>query len=74
MSEKITVRCRENGPLVIPAASLIITDHQGNPFPIPEGKENIALCRCGQSAKKPFCDGSHKNCGFQAGELAILPA
>jgi CDGSH-type Zn-finger protein len=73
MSDKVTVRCRENGPLVVPAASLILVDHQGNPFPLPEGKENIALCRCGQSSKKPFCDGSHKTCGFMAADLGAAP-
>jgi CDGSH-type Zn-finger protein len=67
--EKLTIRCRENGPLVLPA-KFIIVDHLGNPFPIPEGKENVALCRCGHSQGKPFCDGSHRTCGFQAAETA----
>jgi len=74
MSEKITVRCREHGPLVVPAACLVLVDHLGNPFPLPEGKENIALCRCGQSKRRPFCDGSHKGCGFLAAELGAPPA
>jgi len=26
----------------------------------------VALCRCGHSANKPFCDGAHKNYGFEA--------
>jgi CDGSH-type Zn-finger protein len=37
---------------------------------IPAGKPAIALCRCGQSSTKPFCDGTHKTCGFVAQELA----
>jgi CDGSH-type Zn-finger protein len=69
MSEPLTIRCREHGPLVLPATCRIV-DHQGNEFPLPVGKEMIALCRCGQSKNKPFCDGSHKQCGFQAPELA----
>lgn len=63
------VRCRENGPLIVPA-SIAILDHLGNPFPVTAGKDFIALCRCGQSKSRPFCDGSHKGCGFLAGETA----
>ena len=69
MAETITIRCRENGPLVLPATCRIV-DHRGNEFPLPQGKELLALCRCGQSRSKPFCDGSHRQSGFQAAELA----
>ncbi|MCS7046366.1 MAG: CDGSH iron-sulfur domain-containing protein [Gemmataceae bacterium] len=69
MSEPLTIRCRENGPLVLPAQFKIV-DHQGNEFSLPPGKELIALCRCGHSQRKPFCDGAHKQVGFQAAELA----
>lgn len=73
MTEPIVIRCRENGPLVVPAAAIKIIDHQGGEFVIPLGKENVALCRCGQSKNKPFCDGAHKTCNFQAAELARPP-
>jgi len=66
MPEPITIRCRENGPILVPAAGIKIVDHQGNEVSIPPGKDNIALCRCGHSKNKPFCDGSHKACGFVA--------
>ena len=69
MSEPIVIRCRENGPYVIEGPIKVI-DHLGNAFMIPEGKSNVALCRCGQSKKRPFCDGSHRECGFQANEVA----
>jgi CDGSH-type Zn-finger protein len=73
MQEPIVIRCRENGPLVIEGA-VKVTDHQGKAFPLPAGKEKVALCRCGQSKTKPFCDGSHRQCGFQAAELAAPPS
>jgi CDGSH-type Zn-finger protein len=72
MTESVTIRCRENGPLLLPA-TIRIVDHQGNAFVLPTGKEMVALCRCGHSKNKPFCDGSHKTCGFVAGELAAPP-
>lgn len=65
----LTIRMRENGPLVVEMPVRVI-DHAGNEFPVPIGKPAVALCRCGQSANKPFCDGSHKTAGFQAAELA----
>ncbi|ADB14915.1 zinc finger CDGSH-type domain protein [Pirellula staleyi DSM 6068] len=65
----VTIRTRESGPLVIEGPVKIV-DASGNPFPIPEGKTFIALCRCGASANKPFCDGKHKTCGFVATETA----
>jgi CDGSH-type Zn-finger protein len=72
VSEPLTIRCRENGPLVLPVQFRIV-DHLGNAFVLPQGKEMIALCRCGHSKTKPFCDGGHKSVGFQAGELAAPP-
>jgi CDGSH-type Zn-finger protein len=61
----IIIRCRENGPLVLPPTFKIV-DHEGNEYPLPQGKELVALCRCGQSKTKPFCDGSHRTCDFKA--------
>ncbi len=69
MSEPIVIRCRENGPYVIKGLVKIV-DHNGNEFVPPAGKDSIALCRCGQSKCRPFCDGSHREAGFCAGDLA----
>jgi CDGSH-type Zn-finger protein len=69
MSEPIVIRCRQNGPYVVQGAVKVV-DHQGQEFTVPPGKDLVALCRCGQSKDRPFCDGSHRSCGFQAAELA----
>jgi CDGSH-type Zn-finger protein len=69
MSVPVTIRCRENGPFVVQGAIQVV-DHLGNAFPLPPGKDTIALCRCGHSKNKPFCDGSHRPSGFQAAETA----
>jgi CDGSH-type Zn-finger protein len=69
MADPITIRLRENGPLVVVGAIKIV-DHQGQELALPAGKDTIALCRCGHSKSKPFCDGSHRQCGFAAAELA----
>lgn len=67
----VTIKAREHGPFLVTGPVTII-DHLGNKFDT-SGKENVALCRCGQSARKPFCDGTHKTCGFQAAEIAPPP-
>lgn len=68
----VTIRTRNNGPFVVEGPVTII-DAQGNPFTIKTDKPAIALCRCGHSSTKPFCDGSHNRCGFVAAELATIP-
>lgn len=60
MSVKITVN--NNGPLIL-EGSMVLADATGKEFGL-AGKEKIALCRCGLSSKKPFCDGAHRN-GFE---------
>jgi CDGSH-type Zn-finger protein len=69
MSEPIVIRCRVNGPYVIQGPVKII-DHLGNEFVLPTDKTAVALCRCGHSKRRPFCDGSHRECGFVAAEIA----
>ena len=68
----VTIKTRENGPLLI-TGPVQLVDHLGNVYDL-TGKDSIALCRCGHSAKKPFCDGSHRTCGFVAGETVPPPS
>jgi CDGSH-type Zn-finger protein len=66
---EVHIRVRDNGPFLI-EGPICLHDAEGNAFEIDPAKPSIALCRCGTSAKKPFCDGSHKTCGFQSSERA----
>jgi CDGSH-type Zn-finger protein len=68
---QVTIRVRDNGPLVV-EGPITIVDAAGATFQIPDNKPAIALCRCGQSKNKPFCDGSHKTCSFMAAERAPI--
>ncbi|HVX11176.1 MAG TPA: CDGSH iron-sulfur domain-containing protein [Pirellulales bacterium] len=70
--DTVRIRTRNNGPFVV-EGPVTIVDAEGNAFTINTDKPAIALCRCGQSGKKPFCDGSHNRCGFVAAELATPP-
>ena len=69
MAENLTIRCRDDGPYVIQGA-ITVVDASGKPFTIPAGKDVVALCRCGASKNRPFCDGTHKSAGFKAAERA----
>lgn len=54
------VKVTDGGPLLVsPTADLKVVDHEGNAIAFDDNKPMIALCRCGKSAGKPFCDGSH---------------
>jgi CDGSH-type Zn-finger protein len=68
----VTIKVRDHGPYLIEGPFTVV-DAAGNAFTIPAGKPAIALCRCGQSKNKPFCDGSHRDCAFMAAERAPAP-
>ncbi len=70
---KITVR--RNGPFRVeaPEGSVELVDADGNPYDL-TGKPAFALCRCGGSVNKPFCDGTHSRIGFQGAEAAVKAA
>jgi CDGSH-type Zn-finger protein len=60
----VEIKVRDNGPYKVTGPARLI-DVEGNEFELPAG-EAIALCRCGQSRTKPFCDASHKDAGFES--------
>ena len=47
-----------------------VVDQHGQPFGL-AGRTRLSLCRCGQSSNKPFCDGTHKTCGFASTLVAF---
>lgn len=57
---KITIN--SNGSIRV-EGDFEIVDPEGRAFGL-AGRTTIGLCRCGHSANKPFCDGSHKAAGF----------
>ena len=65
----VTIRMRPNGPFLV-EGSVQLMDSDGKPFPGVADKTMIALCRCGASAKRPFCDGTHSRCNFESDEKA----
>jgi CDGSH-type Zn-finger protein len=52
-----------DGPLIV-RGSFVIRDEHGRE--IDPGRRTVALCRCGRSRLRPFCDGSHRNARFRA--------
>lgn len=60
----VTIRIRDNGPILVEGPVTVI-DGEGNALQI-NAEKPVSLCRCGASAKKPFCDGSHRTCGFSS--------
>jgi CDGSH-type Zn-finger protein len=63
---KITIM--DNGPLLV-KGPIELVDAEGNQVAT-QGNQ-AALCRCGASVNKPFCDGTHSKIGFAAAEKAV---
>jgi CDGSH-type Zn-finger protein len=60
---KIEIKARKNGPYkILGTVTYVEADGQERTTT----GSNIALCRCGHSANKPFCDGTHRKIGFEA--------
>ncbi len=67
----VTITPRDNGSYKV-TGPVTIADTAGNTWPIAEGRA-VFLCRCGHSATKPFCDGSHTSAGFESVVRAPVP-
>jgi len=57
-----TLKSNQNSPLYLPG-NFTLTDENGNKTELKDG--SVYLCRCGASKNKPFCDGMHKQSGFE---------
>ena len=64
----VVITVRPNGPYLV-QGKVRVVDADGREFPTDPSRP-IALCRCAHSKQRPFCDGSHKTCGFQAYDRA----
>ena len=59
----VSIEAQPNGPLFVRGPAQV-TDHQDRPV---TAEPRMALCRCGASANKPFCDNSHREVGWREG-------
>jgi CDGSH-type Zn-finger protein len=62
-SRPVTITPYPDGPYLV-RGDFVVTDQEGNE--LPTERRTIALCRCGKSRMRPFCDGTHKLVGFEA--------
>jgi CDGSH-type Zn-finger protein len=62
MATKITVK--NNGSIRV-EGEFELFDLSGKKFDL-NGRTSVSLCRCGHSKDKPFCDGSHREVGFES--------
>jgi CDGSH-type Zn-finger protein len=60
---EVTITPYRDGPLLVRGPVTLLAPDGS---PIECDRETIALCRCGRSGLKPFCDGTHKLVGFRA--------
>jgi CDGSH-type Zn-finger protein len=68
MAEQTKITALDNGPYLVKGPVLLLDD-EGNEFRTE--RATVALCRCGRSANKPFCDGTHSKIGFRAADRAV---
>jgi CDGSH-type Zn-finger protein len=61
--DEVTITPYRDGPLLI-RGPFRLQDQNGNEIDV--GRETVALCRCGKSRIRPFCDGTHRVVRFSA--------
>jgi CDGSH-type Zn-finger protein len=62
-SPPVTITPYPDGPYLV-RGDFVLRDQEGNELAVE--RQTIALCRCGRSQMRPFCDGTHKLIGFEA--------
>ncbi|MGH7458215.1 MAG: CDGSH iron-sulfur domain-containing protein [Longimicrobiaceae bacterium] len=67
--DTVTIKANRHGPYIV-RGPVRVMDADGEEWDVSERK-SVALCRCGGSTTKPFCDGTHSKIGFQAAERAV---
>lgn len=67
---EVEIRVREHGPYKV-TGPVRVFDADGNEYVVGGDGRPVALCRCGGSTTKPFCDGTHSELGFAAAERAV---
>ena len=60
----VVIKTVDNGPYQVKGPVRLV-DHENNVYDL-GGRRTHLLCRCGLSARKPFCDGAHARSGFDA--------
>lgn len=77
-----SIKVTKDGPYIVTgdipmSRQIVVVDEEGTPIAWEEGRsypvtQIYALCRCGHSGKKPFCDGMHSRIGFNGEETADI--
>ena len=65
-----TITVGPNGPYLVEGHDVTVADWNDHEYR-PVNRARFALCRCGASTTKPFCDGTHSRAGFNAAEAAV---
>ena len=68
MTDVVEIKVRDNGPYKV-TGPVRLVDVEGREWTVEAGR-SIALCRCGHSQEKPFCDKSHREAGFESCDRA----